>query len=54
MEYFHPKFIIDEKNNKQSVVLPIGEWEEIFDVHKIRLIIPMRSNQKMNRYAKIF
>jgi len=29
MKHFHPKYIVDSKENKKSVILPIEEWEEI-------------------------
>ncbi|MEE4376528.1 MAG: hypothetical protein V2J55_03320 [Candidatus Competibacteraceae bacterium] len=29
MKELHPQYIVDEKHNKKSVILPIDEWEEI-------------------------
>ncbi|MBT8420501.1 MAG: hypothetical protein KJO08_06530 [Gammaproteobacteria bacterium] len=29
MTAFHPAYVIDENHNKTSVLLSIGEWEEI-------------------------
>nr|VFJ43827.1 MAG: hypothetical protein BECKDK2373B_GA0170837_100667 [Candidatus Kentron sp. DK]VFJ63068.1 MAG: hypothetical protein BECKDK2373C_GA0170839_11038 [Candidatus Kentron sp. DK] len=29
MTAFHPAYIVDQNHNKTSVLLPIGEWEEI-------------------------
>ncbi|NOQ36483.1 MAG: hypothetical protein GQ569_11425 [Methylococcaceae bacterium] len=26
---FHPNFVVDEKSNKQSVILPYIEWQQI-------------------------
>jgi len=28
---FHPKFVVDEKQNKKEVLLPYSEWERIVD-----------------------
>ena len=27
----HPEYIVDEKSNRKSVVLPYQEWEEILE-----------------------
>ena len=27
----HPDYIVDEKQNRKSVVLPIGDWERIVE-----------------------
>ncbi|NJN48197.1 MAG: hypothetical protein HC808_18865 [Candidatus Competibacteraceae bacterium] len=29
MKELHPQYIVDEKHNKKSIILPIEEWEEI-------------------------
>jgi hypothetical protein len=31
MASIHPEYVVDEHNQKKSVVLPLAEWNEIVD-----------------------
>ncbi len=31
MEAFHPEYVVDEKNCRKAVVLPITEWEQVLE-----------------------
>jgi len=27
----HPKYVVDEKQNRKSVILPVAEWEHVVE-----------------------
>ena len=31
MVTIHPEYVIDEKNKKKAIVLPLGEWQQILE-----------------------
>jgi len=57
MRDFHPEYIIDSKQNKKSVILPIEEWKEILqaieELEDMRAYdIAKRNNEEIIPFAQ--